>query len=130
MPCQIAPHACLTSAHRVSKSPGFIGYWLGPFIAIVLTEHVVFRRRSWAAYEVEAAWDKPRHPNLALGYAAVWTIVSAIGLIVLCMSQEWWTGPVADAGTGDIAMIVSWAYSVVMYSVARTAEKRWAAARS
>ncbi|KIP09966.1 hypothetical protein PHLGIDRAFT_289936 [Phlebiopsis gigantea 11061_1 CR5-6] len=102
----------------------FIGYWLGPFIAIVLTEHIVFRR-SWAAYDIMGAWDKPRHPNLARGYAAVWTIVSAIGLIVICMSQEWWTGPVAAAGTGDIAMIVSFAYSVVMYSVARTLEQRW-----
>lgn len=103
---------------------GFIGYWVGPFIAIVLTEHVVFRR-SWSAYQVEEAWDKPRHPNLASGYAAIWTIVSSIGLIVVCMSQEWWTGPVANAGTGDIAMIVSFAYSVVMYTISRSLELRW-----
>ena len=113
------------SPHRT----GFIGYWLGPFIAIVLTEHFVFRRPSWSTYEVEDAWNKPQHPNLPRGYAAVFTIVSSIGLIVLCMSQEWWTGPVAKAGTGDIAMIVSFAYSVVMYSITRSLEKRWASRR-
>ena len=91
----------------------------------MLTEHIVFRR-SWAAYDIGGAWDRPRHPNLPRGYAAVWTIVSAIGLIVICMSQEWWTGPVAAAGTGDIAMIVSFAYSVLMYTATRTLEKRWA----
>lgn len=82
------------------------------------------RRRQRHADD-EEAWDKPRHPNLASGYAAIWTIISSIGLIVVCMSQEWWTGPVANAGTGDIAMIVSFAYSVVMYTISRSLELRW-----
>ena len=40
------------------------------------------------------------------------------------MSQDWWTGPVARAGTGDIAMVVSFAYSVIVFSIARPLEKR------
>ena len=114
----------LLSAHLGCRQQGFIGYWLGPFIAIVLTEHVIFRRASWGAYEVEEAWNRPRHANLARGYAAVFTFVSSIGLIVVCMSQDEWTGPVARAGTGDIAMIVSFVYSIVVYAAARWLEKR------
>lgn len=107
----------------------FIGYWLGPFIAVVLTEHVVFRRR-WRAYAVGAAWDVPAHPRLARGYAAVWTLLSAVPLIAVCMAQGWWTGPVARSGTGDIAMIVSFAYSVPMYAAARALELRCTASAS
>ncbi|EKM56674.1 uncharacterized protein PHACADRAFT_207869 [Phanerochaete carnosa HHB-10118-sp] len=102
----------------------FIGYWLGPFMAIVLTEHFVFRRR-WCAYAVADAWNVPTHPRLARGYAAVWTMLSSIPLIAVCMSQVWWTGPVARAGTGDIAMMVSFVYSVPMYAFARRLELRY-----
>ncbi|GJE86337.1 purine-cytosine permease [Phanerochaete sordida] len=107
----------------------FIGYWLGPFIAIVLTEHFVFRRR-WAAYAVGDAWNVAAHPRLARGYAAVWTLLSSVPLIAVCMSQAWWTGPVAARGTGDIAMIVSFVYSALMYAGARTLELRWTASAS
>lgn len=107
------------------SSAGFIGYWLGPFVAIVLTEHFVFRRR-WCAYAAADAWNVPAHPRLARGYAAVWTILSSVPLIAVCMSQDWWTGPVARAGTGDIAMIVSFVYSVPMYTLARALELRYA----
>ena len=111
----------MTSVH-----PGFIGYWLGPFIAIVLTEHVVFRRAVWDAYDVAHAWNRPGARGLARGWAAVLTLLSSVGLIVVCMAQEWWTGPVARAGTGDIAMIVSFAYSTVVYTAVRSLELRWA----
>lgn len=117
------------SASSWRTGQGFIGYWISPYIGIVLTEHFVFRRGAWARYEPDEAWDKPRHPNLAKGYAALFTFVTSIGLIVLCISQEWWTGPVARAGTGDIAMIVSFVYAVLMYSAARAVEKRRASPR-
>ncbi|KAI0088274.1 permease for cytosine/purines, uracil, thiamine, allantoin-domain-containing protein [Irpex rosettiformis] len=104
----------------------FIGYWIAPFLGIVLTEHFLFRCASWKAYSPIEAWNDPRHPNLARGYAAIFTFGSSIGLIVVCMSQVWWTGPVARAGTGDIAMIVSFVYSVVVFSITRALErKRW-----
>ena len=105
-----------------------MGYWLGPYIGIVLTEHFLFRR-SWAAYQVEEAWNKPHHPNVPSTWPAVFTFVTSIGLIVVCMSQDEWTGPIASAGTGDIAMIVSFAYCIVAYAAARHLDKTWAARR-
>ena len=104
---------------------GFIGYWIAPFMAIVITEHFVFRRGTWSRYDPEHAWNKPRHPNLARGYAALFTFVTSIGFIVICMSQPEWTGPVAQQGTGDIAMIVSFVYSCAAFAAARWVERRY-----
>lgn len=90
-----------------------------------MTEHFVFRHGTWSLYDPENAWNRPRHPNLARGYAALATFVTSIGLIVVCMSQPEWTGPVARAGTGDIAMIVSFVYSVFAFLLARWLERKW-----
>ncbi|PSS34234.1 hypothetical protein PHLCEN_2v1744 [Hermanssonia centrifuga] len=106
-------------------TPSLIGYWIAPFTAIIMTEHFVFRRGQWSAYEMQVAWNKPKHRNLSRGYAATFTFFSSLGLIVACMAQEWWTGPVARSGTGDIAMLVSFVYSVAIFSIARRLEKRW-----
>ncbi|OBZ65621.1 Purine-cytosine permease fcyB [Grifola frondosa] len=106
-----------------------IGYWLAPFCAIVLTEHFVFRRGPWSSYDVLEAWDKPQHPNLPRGYAAAVTLAISIGLIVVCMQQAWWTGPVARKGTGDVGMLVGFVGSVAVYLCARWLEKRWTKTR-
>ncbi len=74
---------------------------------------------------MQVAWNKPEHRNLSRGSAATFTFFSSLGLIVACMAQEWWTGPVARSGTGDIAMLVSFVYSVAIFSIARRLEERW-----
>ncbi|KAH9934224.1 uncharacterized protein B0H18DRAFT_980091 [Fomitopsis serialis] len=103
----------------------FIGYWLAPFFAIVLVEHFFYRKGRWSSYDVFEAWDQPGHPNLPRGYAAVFTFVVAIGVIVLSMEQDWWTGPIAAAGTGDVGMLLGFVVSIPVYFYARWAEKRW-----
>ena len=71
------------------------------------------------------AWDEPSHPNLPRGYAAVFTFVVAVGFIVLCVEQVWWTGPIAAAGTGDVGMLLGFFFSMPVHVVARWVEKRW-----
>ena len=93
-------------------------------MSIVITEHYIFRQAKWSSYDTMNAWNKPKHANLARGYAALATFVSSIGLIVVCMSQPEWTGPIARAGTGDIAMLVSFGYSILAYLCARSFEVR------
>lgn len=116
----------LTHAHvRACLSTGFIGYWLAPFCAVVLTEHVVFRRGRWAAYDVARAWDRAGHPNLPRGYAAVCTFAATVGFIVLCMQKQWWTGPLARTGTGDVGMLLGFVVGVLVYLCARWLELRW-----
>ena len=111
--------------HRFFEQyPGFIGYWIAPFAAIVITEHFIFRNGMWSHYDPEHAWNKPRHPNLARGYAALATFVACIGLIAICMSQPEWTGPVARRGTGDIALLVSFGFGILAFLVTRWIERR------
>ncbi|KAH9947892.1 permease for cytosine/purines, uracil, thiamine, allantoin-domain-containing protein [Amylocystis lapponica] len=102
-----------------------IGYWLGPHCAITLVEHLVFRKHRWSSYTVMEAWDCPRHPNLPRGYAALGTFVVCVGLIVLCMQQEWWTGPIARRGTGDLGMLIGFISGLGIYLAARAAERWW-----
>ncbi|KAG9104171.1 hypothetical protein FRC06_004808 [Ceratobasidium sp. 370] len=82
---------------------GIVGYWSATFVAVVLAEHIVFRHRNWAAYDL-AAWNSAR--RLPPGIAALGACVCAFGLIVPCMDQVWFVGPVA-ARTGDIGFEVS-----------------------
>lgn len=109
----------------LNSSLGFVGYWNAPFCAIVLAEHFVFRKNRWSSYHVLDAWNKPDHPNLARGYAAVFTFVVAIGFVVMCMDQAWWVGPIARAGTGDIGMLCGFTLSIPLFVCARWLERVW-----
>ncbi|KAI0363971.1 hypothetical protein BV20DRAFT_957222 [Pilatotrama ljubarskyi] len=105
-----------------------IGYWITPFCAIVMTEHFLFRRGSYslAAYDVPNAWSNPAHPNLPRGFAAFCALAAAVALIVPCIQQEWFTGPIAARGnTGDLGMIIGFAVSVPVYAGARWVEIWW-----
>ena len=88
----------------------------------MLTEHVLFRSISWSRYDIDA-WDKPH--SLPRGYAAIVTFVASIGIIVVCMDQEWWVGPLALAGTGDIGMLVGFVSSILLYWPLRWVEIQW-----
>ena len=81
---------------------GIIGYWSTVWAVIVLVEHFVFRRNDWSRYNMND-WNQPG--RLPWGVAAVLAFGSAFGIIIPSMSQVWYTGPIARAGTGDIGII-------------------------
>ena len=129
-PRYVYPHSsCTRPPHRGPSCTALIGYWLAPFCAILLTEHVLFRRRSFAAYDVAGAWDTPSHPDLASPWPGLATVAVTVALVTLCMQQAWWTGPVAARGTGDVGMLVSFVACVGVYAAARALELRWRKAR-
>ncbi|KAH9939859.1 purine-cytosine permease [Amylocystis lapponica] len=97
-----------------------IGYWSTVFATIVLLEHFVFRRGSFAQYDL-AVWDTPA--RLPPGLAALLAFLCAFGLIVPCMDQAWYVGPIAAAGSGDVGIIVGAALVGIVYPVLRTVEK-------
>ncbi|KAG8691931.1 hypothetical protein FRC11_004860 [Ceratobasidium sp. 423] len=82
---------------------GLVGYWSSTFIAVVAVEHVVFRKSDWSAYDI-THWNAPG--RLPPGIAALGACVCSFGLIVPCMDQVWFTGPIAKT-TGDIGFEVS-----------------------
>ena len=99
---------------------GIIGYWSSVFAAIVLAEHVVFRRGDFLAYDL-SQFNQP--DLLPLGLAAVIAFCCAVGIVVPCMSQAWYTGPIARSGTGDIGILAGSAVALVVYLALRTLER-------
>ncbi|KAF2845375.1 purine-cytosine permease FCY21 [Plenodomus tracheiphilus IPT5] len=100
---------------------GVIGYWSSAFIGIIITEHLLFRKGSFAVYtEDEGAWDDVK--KLPPGFAAIGAFILAFGLIIPCMGQIWWTGPIAET-TGDIGLEVALVLSPILYVPLRIWER-------
>ncbi|KAG7446742.1 uncharacterized protein BT62DRAFT_986678 [Guyanagaster necrorhizus] len=99
---------------------GLIGYWASAFIGVILVEHFVFRRNSPEMYDV-SCWNKPR--ALPLGWAAICASVGSIGLVVPCIDQQWFVGPIAKT-TGDIGFEVAFAVTALLYLPLRAADIR------
>ncbi|KAK7449207.1 hypothetical protein VKT23_013352 [Stygiomarasmius scandens] len=97
-----------------------IGYWTASYAAIVLCEHFVFRRNKWSRYTIED-WGNAR--RLPLGIAAVLSLMISFGIIVPSMDQEWYTGPIAQAGTGDIGLLTGFFVAGIVYLVLRSVER-------
>ncbi|RPD65747.1 purine-cytosine permease [Lentinus tigrinus ALCF2SS1-7] len=119
----LIPVAIVGAAHFYSTFVdvmNVIGYWSTVFAAIVMAEHIVFRKNAWERYDL-AQWCKPG--GLPPGVAAVLAFICACGIIVPCMAQVWYTGPVARAGTGDIGILVGFALAVILYPVFRAVER-------
>lgn len=99
---------------------GLIGYWASAFIAVILVEHFVFRRNDHGMYDV-SCWNKPS--ALPWGWPAICASVGSFGLVVPCMEQIWFVGPIAKT-TGDIGFEVAFAVTVLLYLPLRTADIR------
>lgn len=104
-----------------------IGYWSASFVGIVSTEHLVFRRgfgsrkRSYEDAYGHGVWnDATRLPT---GLAALGAGVLSFGLVVPCMAQVWWTGPIAKT-TGDLGFEVAFLLSAALYVPLRKLEIR------
>jgi purine-cytosine permease-like protein len=98
-----------------------VGYWSASFAGIVFTEHVVFRHCDFANYNVEH-WDQPQ--KLPPGLAAFISFFASFALIVPCMAQSFYTGPIARAGTGDVGILVGFCSACVVYWALRPLEAR------
>lgn len=99
-----------------------IGYWSCVFGAIVLTEHFAIRRGDFTSYDLQI-WDKAA--CLPPGIAALVAFLCAFAVIIPCMSQVWYTGPIAQSGTGDIGILGGSAVAIVLYIPLRRAEKAY-----
>ncbi|KAK1951947.1 NCS1 nucleoside transporter [Colletotrichum sublineola] len=97
-----------------------IGYWSASFVGIVVTEHFVFRRANYKLYEA-AIWDDPS--KLPWGVAAIGAAALSFALVVPCIFQVWFTGPIA-VKTGDLGFEVAFVLSALLYVPLRYAERR------
>lgn len=98
-----------------------IAYWSAAFVAVVGVEHFVFRNANCESYNPKN-WDKA--DKLPTGVSAVVAMGLSFGLAVPCMSQVWYTGPLAET-TGDIGFEVALVLSALLYVPIRWAELKF-----
>ncbi|KAG1779466.1 purine-cytosine permease [Suillus placidus] len=101
-----------------------IGYWSSVFAAIILTEHVLFRRASFSEDQYPiTTWAS--YTLLPSGIPAVVAFACGCGALVPFMSQAWYVGPVARHGSGDVGVYVGFVVGAIAYALARGFEKLW-----
>lgn len=69
-----------------------------------------------------AHWDQAT--LLPPGIAAIIAFFGAFGIIVPCISQTWYTGPIAGTGTGDIGVYTGAVSAVGLYFFLRKWERK------
>ena len=67
-----------------------MGYWLAIWIAIILEEQIIFRRRTGYDWTV---WNQ--QSKLPMGIAALLAFLVGWAGAILCMAQVWYIGPIA-----------------------------------
>ena len=87
----------------------------------MLWEHLVIRRGRFDAYDLRF-WNDPY--KLTTGLPAIASIILACGLIVPCMDQVWFVGPIAEHA-GDIGFEVAFAVTSLCYVPLRYLELRY-----
>jgi purine-cytosine permease-like protein len=127
----------IIGAHRFYETLinflGLISYWASCFIAVLLTEHFFFRTPTipspsspsskptrFAAYDL-SDWNVPS--RLPSGIPAILASLLSFGLVVPCMEQVWFEGPIART-TGDIGFEVALVLTTVFYVPLRWWEVR------
>lgn len=100
---------------------GIIGYWSSAFGAVVIIEHLYFRRNRFSEYDLKV-WNSLY--SLPLGVAALSASVLAFGLVIPSMEQVWFVGPIAKRIGGDIGFELAFTATALFYIPLRTLERR------
>ncbi|KAG5642599.1 hypothetical protein DXG03_002497 [Asterophora parasitica] len=123
LPSSVVPLAIVGSTRfydTLTNFLGLIGYWASSYAAIILVEHLYFRKNDANMYNLKH-WNDPR--RLPSGIAAVATGLLSFALIIPSMEQVWFVGPIAKT-TGDIGFEVAFGISLVLYIPLRALEIR------
>ncbi|KAG2358496.1 purine-cytosine permease [Suillus spraguei] len=100
-----------------------VGYWSSVFCAIVLTEHMLFRRASFSEDQYPiTTWAS--YALLPSSIPAVIAFVCGCGVLIPFISQVWYVGPVARQGSGDVGVFVGFIVGAITYALARGFEKK------
>ncbi|EER29121.1 hypothetical protein D8B26_000395 [Coccidioides posadasii str. Silveira] len=100
---------------------GVIAYWSAAFFSIVTVEHLVFRKGRYESYD-PTIWNVGS--ALPSGVSALAAGVLSFALVIPCMSQTWYVGPIAKK-TGDIGFEIALVLSALLYLPLRAAEIKW-----
>ncbi|KAJ5902169.1 hypothetical protein N7495_002697 [Penicillium taxi] len=102
-----------------------IAYWSAGFIGVVMTEHFLFRKGNFDEYDPDSCESPRRLPS---GIAGIVAMALSFGLIVPCMGQAWYTGPLAET-TGDLGFEVALVLAPILYVPIRVIELKFCTTR-
>ncbi|KAH7924911.1 hypothetical protein BV22DRAFT_1195556 [Leucogyrophana mollusca] len=121
----IALPLSIVGAHRFQETLtnflSLIGYWASAYGAILIIEHHYFRKGDFSSYD-HADWNVPR--RLPWGAAALGAGILSFGLIIPCMNQVWFQGPIGIT-TGDIGFEVAFPLAGLLYFPLRKLELKY-----
>ncbi|SGY60748.1 BQ5605_C007g04480 [Microbotryum silenes-dioicae] len=105
-----------------------LAYWLIIYSVVLLEEHYIFRKGSFArGYDLDA-YNTPS--KLPIGLAAIGAICFGIAGAVVGMSQTWYVGPIGKMigpppFGGDIGFELSGGFAAVVYPAFRYLELKY-----
>ncbi|KAG6334992.1 hypothetical protein ID866_4093 [Astraeus odoratus] len=115
----------IVGAHRfyetLTNFLSLIGYWASAYAAILMVEHFYFRKGDFNSYD-HSIWNVPR--RLPWGAAALGAAVLSFALIIPCMNQVWFQGPIGVI-TGDIGFEVAFPLAAILYFPLRKLELKY-----
>lgn len=120
--CAIAGRSNL--AEIFTNFLALMGYWVSIWIAILLEEHLIFRKWRGLGWNWDA-WDD--HRKLPVGLAALVAFLVGWAGSILSMAQVWYIGPIAaQVGEygGDMGNYVGFAWAGIVYPGLRWLEVR------
>ena len=89
-----------------------IAYWLGPWSAVLLLEHFLYRRGVYDADD----WNTPS--RLPLGLAAIAAMIAGLVGVYLGAAQVYYVGPVAGLINKPYGMDVGFELGIVLAAIA------------
>jgi len=130
----VAIRAAASFFDSLNNFVGVLGYWVGAFVGVVVTEHFVFRNGDFSKYEEEevhvrlssrsiSVTTTSSQPTLRFGIATLLACAACFALVVPSMDQIWYAGPIA-VRAGDLGFEMALLGSSVLYAVFRTLELR------
>lgn len=119
----VLPLSIVGASHfytTLSNFTAVIGYVSSMFVGVILADHLIIRRGDFSTYD-RAIWNDWR--RLPPGAAALLSAVLSVGLLVPCIDQVWFLGPIAEK-TGDLGFEVTFVICFLVYPPLRLVEKR------
>ncbi|EGV59946.1 Purine-cytosine permease fcy21 [Yamadazyma tenuis] len=109
----------------VDNFMNMIGYYLAIYQAIALSEHFIYNKNNFGAYDYENHKDPKSHP---LGLAGTFAFLAGVAGAVCGLNQVWYMGPIAkkigDYG-GDVGFELAAGFSFIAYNITRPFEKKY-----
>ena len=102
-----------------------IGYYLAIYEAISYSEHFIYNRGNFGAYDYENHKDPKAYP---VGLAGTFAFLCGVAGAVVGLNQVWYQGPIAakiGMFGGDVGFELAFGFAFVGFNLTRPLEKKY-----